>query len=57
MLALLVFLGGFSAATSMVVMCAIAVATMVSNHWLVPAWLALRRIPPRTRPTICAASC
>lgn len=45
MLALLVFLGGFSAATSMVVMCAIAVATMVSNHWLVPAWLALRRIP------------
>ncbi|WP_111557500.1 sensor histidine kinase [Paracoccus sediminilitoris] len=45
LLALLVFLGGFSAATSMVVVCAIAVATMVSNHWLVPAWLALRRIP------------
>ncbi|MBU2958482.1 sensor histidine kinase [Paracoccus sp. 1_MG-2023] len=45
MLALLVFLGGFSAATSMVVVCAIAVATMVSNHWLVPGWLALRRIP------------
>lgn len=42
-LALLVFLGGFSAATSMVVVCAIAVATMVSNHWLVPVWLALRR--------------
>ncbi|MFC0200511.1 ATP-binding protein [Paracoccus rhizosphaerae] len=45
LLALLVFLGGFSAATSMVVVCAIAVATMVSNHWLVPVWLALRRIP------------
>lgn len=44
-LAMLVFLGGFSAATSMVVVCAIAVATMVSNHWLVPVWLALRRIP------------
>lgn len=45
MLAMFVFLGGFSAATSMVVVCAIAVATMVSNHWLVPAWLALRRMP------------
>lgn len=45
MLAMLVFLGGFSAATSMVVVCAIAVATMVSNHWMVPVWLALRRMP------------
>ena len=45
MLAFLVFLGGFSAATSMVVICALAVATMISNHWLVPAWLALRRRP------------
>lgn len=45
MLAFLVFLGGFSAATSMVVVCAIALATMISNHWLVPAWLALRRRP------------
>ena len=44
-LALLVFLGGFSAATSMVVVATIALATMVSNHWLVPAWLALRRAP------------
>ncbi len=42
-LAFLVFLGGFSAATSMVVMSAIALATMISNHWLVPGWLALRR--------------
>ncbi|MDO5612825.1 MAG: ATP-binding protein [Paracoccus sp. (in: a-proteobacteria)] len=42
-LALLVFLGGFSAATSMVVVCVIALATMISNHWLVPLWLGLRR--------------
>ncbi|MGP9803953.1 ATP-binding protein [Paracoccus sp. NSM] len=45
MLAMLVFLGGFSAATSMVVVCAIAVATMVSNHWLVPLWLLMRKTP------------
>ncbi|MDO5648070.1 ATP-binding protein [Paracoccus sp. (in: a-proteobacteria)] len=45
LLALLVFLGGFSAATSMVVVAAIAVATMISNHWIVPAWLALRQRP------------
>ena len=44
-LAFLVFLGGFSAATSMVVVSAIALATMISNHWLVPVWLALRRRP------------
>ncbi|WP_299912600.1 ATP-binding protein [uncultured Paracoccus sp.] len=44
-LALLVFLGGFSAATSMVVMSAIALATMISNHWLVPLWLWMRRRP------------
>ncbi|MCF3972748.1 sensor histidine kinase [Paracoccus salsus] len=47
MLAFLVFLGGFSAATSMVVVCAIALATMISNHWIVPGWLALRRRPAR----------
>ena len=44
-LAFLVFLGGFSAATSMVVVCTIALATMISNHWLVPVWLRLRRKP------------
>jgi len=41
-LAMLVFLGGFSAATSMVIVAAIALATMVSNHIVVPGWLALR---------------
>ncbi|WBU60640.1 sensor histidine kinase [Paracoccus albus] len=43
-LALLVFLGGLSSATSMVIISAIALATMISNHWLVPVFLALRRI-------------
>ncbi|MFV0385775.1 ATP-binding protein [Paracoccus sp. (in: a-proteobacteria)] len=45
LLALLVFLGGFSAATSMVVVSAIALSTMISNHWLTPLWLTLRRRP------------
>jgi Na+/proline symporter/signal transduction histidine kinase len=39
-LAMLAFLGGFSAATSMVIVAAIALATMVSNHIVMPLWLA-----------------
>lgn len=39
-LALLAFLGGFSSATSMVIVTAIAVSTMVSNHIVMP--IALR---------------
>lgn len=42
-LALLAFLGGFSSATSMVIVAAIALATMVSNHIVTPLWLATRR--------------
>jgi Na+/proline symporter/signal transduction histidine kinase len=42
-LAMLAFLGGFSAATSMVIMEAIALATMVSNHVVMPLWLSLGR--------------
>ena len=42
-LALLAFLGGVSAATSMVVVSAIALSTMVSNHLVVPLWLNLNR--------------
>ncbi|WP_068296626.1 ATP-binding protein [Pararhodobacter sp. CCB-MM2] len=42
-LAMLAFLGGFSAATSMVIIAAIALATMVSNHIVVPLWLTSRR--------------
>lgn len=42
-LALLAFLGGFSSATSMVIVAAIALATMVSNHIVTPLWLTLTR--------------
>jgi Na+/proline symporter len=42
-LALLVFLGGFSAATSMVIVAALALSTMVSNHIVVPLWLRASR--------------
>ena len=41
-LAVLVFLGGFSSATSMVIVATIALATMVSNHVVMPFWLASR---------------
>ncbi len=37
--ALLAFLGGFSAATSMVIVATIALSTMVSNHIVIPLWL------------------
>ncbi len=40
-LALLAFLGGFSSATSMVIVAAIAVSTMVSNHIVMPIVLRL----------------
>ncbi|MCW1932996.1 ATP-binding protein [Pararhodobacter zhoushanensis] len=45
-LAMLAFLGGFSAATSMVIVAALALATMVSNHIVVPLWLSTRRRAP-----------
>ena len=38
-LAVLSFLGGFSSATGMVIVAAIALATMVSNHIVLPIWL------------------
>ena len=41
-LAMLAFLGGFSSATSMVIVAAIALSTMVSNHVVMPFWLRLR---------------
>jgi signal transduction histidine kinase len=41
-LAMLSFLGGFSSATSMVMVATIALATMVSNHIVVPIWLSVR---------------
>jgi Na+/proline symporter len=42
-LAMLAFLGGFSSATSMVIVAAIALATMMSNHIVTPLWLFLRQ--------------
>jgi Na+/proline symporter/nitrogen-specific signal transduction histidine kinase len=39
-LALLAFLGGFSSATSMVIVASVAMATMLSNHIVMPLWLA-----------------
>lgn len=41
-LAMLAFLGGFSSATSMVIVAAIALSTMVSNHIVLPTWLAMQ---------------
>ncbi len=41
-LAMLAFLGGFSAATSMVIVASIALSTMVSNHLFLPIWLSFR---------------
>ena len=41
-LAALSFLGGLSSATSMVIVATIALATMVSNHIVVPIWLSLQ---------------
>ena len=41
-LAILAFLGGFSSATSMVIVATLALATMVSNHIIVPSWLNAR---------------
>jgi len=38
-LAVLSFLGGFSSATSMVIVASLALATMVSNHIVMPIWL------------------
>ncbi|SMH31849.1 ATP-binding protein [Maritimibacter sp. HL-12] len=42
-LAMLAFLGGFSSATSMVIVAAIALSTMVSNHIVMPLWLSFRQ--------------
>ncbi len=41
-LAVLAFLGGFSSATSMVIVASIALSTMISNHIVIPLWLSTR---------------
>ena len=40
-LAMLSFLGGFSSATSMVIVASLALSTMVSNHIVMPIWLSV----------------
>ncbi|MBB4285077.1 sensor histidine kinase [Roseospira goensis] len=47
-LALFVFLGGFSSATSMIIVSSIALSTMVSNHIVAPLALRLARERART---------
>ncbi|MGJ8628379.1 MAG: ATP-binding protein [Sulfitobacter sp.] len=42
-LAMLSFLGGFSSATSMVIVATLALSTMVSNHIVMPIWLTMRQ--------------
>ena len=44
-LALFAFLGGFSSATSMVIVSSIALSTMISNHVVVPLALRFALIP------------
>ncbi|MBT9385524.1 sodium:solute symporter [Pseudooceanicola sp. CBS1P-1] len=41
-LAVFSFIGGFSSATSMVIVAAIALSTMVSNHIVMPIWLKMQ---------------
>ncbi|SIN83227.1 ATP-binding protein [Vannielia litorea] len=43
-LAVLAFLGGLSSATSMVIVAAIALSTMVSNHIVMPLWLSRQQV-------------
>jgi Na+/proline symporter/nitrogen-specific signal transduction histidine kinase len=44
-LAIFAFIGGFSSATSMVIVAALALSTMVSNNIVMPIWLNLRARP------------
>ena len=44
-IALLAFLGGFSSATSMVIVACIALSTMISNHLVMPLALRFRWVP------------
>jgi len=43
-MALIAFIGGFSAATGMVIVAAVALATMISNDLVMPALLRIRRL-------------
>lgn len=43
-LALLVYIGGFSAASSMIIVEIIALSTMISNHIVLPAFLSIEKV-------------
>jgi len=45
-LTLLAFIGGFSAATGMVIVAAVTLAVMISNELVAPLWLTLSRFTP-----------
>lgn len=45
-LALLAYIGGFSAATGMVIVAAVTLAVMISNELVAPLWLFLSRFTP-----------
>ena len=48
-LALLVFIGGISAGTGMIIVETMTIATMVSNHWVLPVLSAVRSLNPLRR--------
>lgn len=52
LLALLAFIGGFSSATSMVIVSSIALSTMISNHILVPLALRFSIIPTNSTQSV-----
>jgi Na+/proline symporter/signal transduction histidine kinase len=50
-IAMLAFLGGFSAATAMVIVELVALAIMISNHWVIPVLMRFRGFnTPRYQP-------
>ena len=55
-MALVAMIGGFSAATAMVVMCSVALSIMVSNDLIIPLLLRWRQVSPGHRTIDLAAS-
>jgi Na+/proline symporter/nitrogen-specific signal transduction histidine kinase len=51
-IALLAFLGGFSSATSMVIISSIALSTMISNHIVMPLALRFSILPSASAPNV-----
>jgi Na+/proline symporter/signal transduction histidine kinase/ActR/RegA family two-component response regulator len=51
-MALIAFVGGFSAATGMVIVAAVALATMISNDLVMPALLRMRHLDLESQPDL-----